>query len=152
MANYMLYGSTVSENVLKSYPSDLLATFVRSLYIVVMGVSYPLQMAPARTYFLNMIGITRQTKKYKMIHFIATTLLVLSTYLIAISGVHLGIVYSIVGATASCFMCLILPALFYFNLDIEKTLSLMVAAYFSFLLGIFIFTTTIFAIVYNEIK
>lgn len=152
MANYMLYGSAVSENVLKSYPSDLLATFVRSLYVVVMGVSYPLQMAPARAYFLNMVGISRRVKKYKMIHFTATTILVLLTYLIAISGVHLGIVYSIVGATASCFMCLILPALYYFNLEIEKTLPLTIAAYLSFLLGVFIFTTTIFALVYKELK
>lgn len=149
MLNYMLYGSSVSDNVLKSYPTDSLALVVRSLYVVVMAVSYPLQMAPARAYLLNMMGITNTTKKYRIIHFVVTTFLIITTYVIAVSGVRLGLVYSIVGATASCFMCLILPSLFYFNLDVERTLYLTLAAYFSFLLGVFIFTSTIFALIYK---
>lgn len=152
MSNYMIYGSSVLENVLNSYPSDTLGTIVRGLYVIVMGVSYPLQMAPARTYLLNLVGITQQTKKYKIIHFLSTTILVMATYFIAISGVQLGLVYSIVGATASCFMCLIFPALFYFNLEIRKTVTLTIAAYLSFILGVFIFITTIIAMLYKSNK
>lgn len=152
MTNYMLYGSAVGDNVLSSYPSDSLAICVRALYVVVMGVSYPLQMAPARAYLMSMIGISTEMKKYRVVHFLVTTFLIVMTYLIAVMGMRLGIVYSIVGATASCFMCLILPALFYFNLEVEKTLLLSVAAYCSFLLGIFIFSTTVFGVVYREIS
>lgn len=150
MINYMLYGENVTENVLNSYPNDGLATIVRGLYVIVMGVSYPLQLTPARTYLLNMIGVSKEKKGYKLIYYLSTTVLVMATYLIAISGAQLGIVYSIVGATASCFMCLILPALFYFNLEIEKNYKITMAAYISFLLGVFIFVTTIFAMIYKE--
>lgn len=148
LINYLVYGQNISENALESYPNDKLGTLARALYVIVMGVSYPLQMAPARTYLLNILGITAQTKKYKIIHFFTTTFLIALTYLMAVSGVRLGIVYSVVGATASCFMCLILPALFYLNFDVEKTRILTIAAYFSFLLGVFIFITTLFAIIY----
>jgi len=151
LTNYMLYGTAVSDNVLKSYPQDTLAIYVRALYVVVMGVSYPLQMAPARMYLLNMIGVSIERKKYKIIHFLVTTFLIVSTYLIAVMGMRLGIVYSIVGATASCFMCLILPALFYFNLEVPKTVVLTITAYCSFLLGVFIFGVTLFGVIYNEI-
>lgn len=148
LVNFMIYGSDVSENILKNYPNDLLGSIVRILYIVVMGVSYPLQMAPARTYFLNMVGISSKTKRYKLIYFLVTTALIFLTYFIAISGVRLGIVYSIVGATASCFMCLILPGVFYLYMDdVEKTFEMILIAYMSFIVGIFIFTTTIFGII-----
>lgn len=150
LTNYLLYGNDVTDNVLNNYPQDLLATIVRGLYVIVMGVSYPLQLAPARCYFMNIIGISTKTKKYMVIHFLITTILISLTYLIALSGAELGIVYSIVGATASCFMCLILPALFYFNLDIERTLWLTVTGYFAFLFGIVVFATTIFALVISN--
>jgi len=146
LTNYFLYSNDVVSNVLNNYPQDLLATIVRGLYIIVMGVSFPLQLAPARTYMLNMLGISKRSKNYEMTYFVTTTVLIALTYIIAISEVELGIVYSIVGATASCFMCLILPALFYFNLEIERTLWLSIAAYFGFLLGVFIFVTTIFTL------
>lgn len=146
LTNYLLYGNAVMDNVLSNYPQDFLATIVRGLYVIVMGVSYPLQLAPARCYFMNMVGISTRTKKYRMIHFFITTVLIFLTYLIAVSGAELGIVYSIVGATASCFMCLILPALFYFNLDIERSLWLTIMGYFAFLFGIIVFATTVFAL------
>ncbi|KAM0680322.1 hypothetical protein GINT2_001377 [Glugoides intestinalis] len=152
LINYMLYGEDVSDNVLNSYPLDRLGIFVRILYVIVMGVSYPLQLAPARIYFFNMTGITPKMKNYKTIYFTITTLLIMSTYFIAISGVHLGVVYSIVGATASCFMCLILPAIFYIHLNIEKTYFLTIAAYISFMFGVFIFITTIFTMLYININ
>lgn len=149
--NYLIYGTHAADNILKSYPPDAMAVFVRALYVVVMGVSYPLQMAPARTYLLNMLGISSTMKKYKIANFLATTILIMSTYVIAIMGIQLGVVYSIVGATASCFMCLILPALFYFNLDVRKTVGMTLSAYCSFLLGVFIFGATLIALLYNGI-
>lgn len=152
LINYMLYGEDVSDNVLNSYPLDRLGICVRILYVIVMGVSYPLQLAPARLYFFNMVGITPKMKNYKTVYFSITTLLIMSTYFIAISGAHLGIVYSIVGATASCFMCLILPALFYIHLNVEKTYFLTISAYLSFIFGVFIFITTIFAMLYMSIN
>lgn len=140
--NFALYSDSVTDNVLKNYPSDLLATIVRILYVVVMGVSYPLQMAPARKYLLNMLHISNKTPLYRAVHVVVTTLLIMLTYFIAVSGAQLNLVYSIIGSTASCFMCLIFPALFYLNLDIERSKCLTISAYLAFLIGVFIFIST----------
>ena len=142
LTNYLIYGSDITNNILEKYPNDYLGTFVRILYIFVMGVSFPLQMAPARIYFMNMFHLSKPGKNSYVSRFIVTSFLILCAYLLAVSGVELGIVYSIVGATASCFMCLILPALFYLNLNIQKTIPLILASYLSFIFGIFIFITT----------
>lgn len=151
LINFLIYGPDVSENILKNYPTDILGNIVRILYIIVMAVSYPLQLAPARTYLLNMMNVSSKTKRYKLIYFLVTTTLILLTYFIAISGVRLGIVYSIVGATASCFMCLILPGLFYLYMDdVEKSKGMILTAYLSFIVGIFIFVTTICSMIIKE--
>lgn len=144
--NYLLYGDGVADNVLRNYPQDYLATAVRGLYVVVMGVSYPLQVAPARSYFFNMISMPLVKRNGRFFHVLVTLSIIVATYLIASSGTNLGIVYAIVGATASTFMSLILPALFYFNLDVEQTLCLSVTAYCAFLFGTLVFITTLVSI------
>lgn len=146
LTNYWLYGDNVADNVLRNYPQDYLATVVRGLYVIVMGVSYPLQVAPARAYFFNMINLPIVKRKPNFLHFITTSIIIMATYLIAISGTELGLVYTLVGATASTFMCLILPALFYFNLEVEKTVQLTIVAYCAFLFGIIVFATTLLSI------
>lgn len=144
--NYLLYGPAIRDNALRNYPADYLAAAVRGLYVIVMGVSYPLQMVPARKYFVNMAHITPDSNLYGLCHIVATTLMLLSTYLIAISGVNLGIVYTLVGATASTFVCLILPTLFYLHMDLERKPYLVISGYCAFLFGIFVFIATIFGV------
>ncbi|EOB14050.1 Putative aminoacid transporter [Nosema bombycis CQ1] len=73
------------------------------------------------------------------------------TYGIAISGMDLGLVYTIIGATASSFMCLIFPSLFYFHMDTPKPTSLVVLSYLSFLFGVFVFSATIYSVVYHKL-
>ncbi|ORD94403.1 hypothetical protein ECANGB1_2793 [Enterospora canceri] len=147
-SNYLIYGSTVRDNVLMNYPEDLLASIVHVLYVVVMGVSYPLQLAPGKTYFMNLVGHFggEKRKNSAAIGNVVTTVMILGTYAIAVSGVGLGFLYAIVGATASTFMSLILPAIYYLHADIEKTLLLTLMSYASFLIGIFVFLTTIISL------
>ncbi|KAI5174980.1 hypothetical protein PAEPH01_2114 [Pancytospora epiphaga] len=147
--NYLLYGEDVADNVLKNYPQDNLATLVRGLYVVVMGVSYPLQVAPARVYLLNMLNVPAVKRKANVLHFAVTIMIIIATYLIAVSGINLGVVYAIVGATASTFMSLLLPALFYFHIDVKRTLLLSIVAYCAFLFGIFVFISTLVSILLN---
>ncbi len=123
-----------------------------SLYVIILGVSYPLQLTPARSYFMNAMGIVKEKKYYNLVFYTLTTVLILFTYLVAISGVKLGLVYTLVGATASTFMCLILPALYYLNLDVEKTIAKTILAFVSFLIGVFVFFTTIISVVYTHTK
>ncbi|KAI5148527.1 hypothetical protein ENBRE01_0388 [Enteropsectra breve] len=145
--NYLMYGSLVSDNVLNNYPQDYLATIVRSLYVIVMGVSYPLQIAPARNYLCNMLGITTKSRHFKYTNLFLTTGLISITYLVAISGVQLGLVYTLVGATASTFMCLVLPAFFYMNMDVERSTALILIGYCAFLFGMLVFFTTICSVI-----
>ncbi len=148
LTNYLIYGDTVKDNVLRNYPEDYLATIVRGLYVIVMAVSYPLQISPARVYLFNIFNISVAKRKIAILHYATTTLLVFLTYIIAATGTQLGIVYSIVGATASTFMCLILPALFYFNIEINKTKYLTVIAYCSFVFGIVVFAVSLTSIMF----
>lgn len=144
--NYLLYGQNVKDNIIMNFPNDSLGIIVRSLYIIVMGVSYPLQVNPCRIYLIKMLNINE--KKYPSIRFIATTLIIMLTFCIAISNMDLGLVYSIIGATASTFMCLIFPALFYFNMDIDRSILLDVLGYLSFLFGVLVFVSTIYGMIY----
>lgn len=146
LSNYLIYGDEAKDNVLNNYPPDLLATIVRGLYVIVMAVSYPLQAGPARTYFLNMVHVRPKHPGYRIFYIIVTTVILTATYLIAVAGIKLGLIYSLVGATASTFMCLILPALFYLNIEVERSLFLTIAGYCAFLFGIFVFVTTLFNI------
>lgn len=150
LVNYLLYGQLVKDNVIQNYPKDVLATIVRFLYVIVMGVSYPLQVNPCRTYLLKMINLKIKEGDRRVLSFVVTSLIILLTYSIAISGMDLGLVYTIIGATASTFMCLIFPSLFYFNMDIERSLTLVILSYLSFLFGVFVFTSTIYSVVYKK--
>lgn len=147
LSNYLTYGSAVKDNVINNYPPDYLSVLVRGMYIVVMGVSYPLQVIPARKYFMNMARLGNKSSNFKLVSVIVTTIILFSTYLIAISGIELGVVFSLVGATASTFMCLILPALYYLNMEIERTTMLVIFGYCAFLFGVLVFISTIFGII-----
>jgi len=146
ISNYLIYGNSVSDNVLRNYPQDHLATFVRGLYIIVMGVSYPLQITPARVYFMNIINIKPKSYGYNVVYVVSTSILLLTTYALAVSGVELGLVYALVGATASTSMCLILPLLFYLNMSIERSRTLTIIGYCAFLFGIMVSVSTIYSI------
>lgn len=148
--NYLLYGDRVKDNVLENYPNDVLASVVRGLYVVVMGVSYPLQVNPCRNHLINIISFAQESRK-KLLRFIVTTGVIISTCLLAISGMGLGIIYSVIGSTASTFMCLIFPALFYFNMNITKPKGLVIMSYIAFLFGVFVFTTSLFNIILRSI-
>ncbi|KAL6120802.1 hypothetical protein NUSPORA_02404 [Nucleospora cyclopteri] len=145
-SNYLLFGSKVKENVLMNYPEDYLTTIVHGLYVIIMGVSYPLQLGPGKSYFLNMINFTPKHRGFNFMSYLTTTVLIVATYFIAVSGVGLGFVYTIVGATASTFMSLILPAIFYLHMDTNRSIFLTIIAYFSFLFGVFVFFTTLISV------
>ncbi|CAD27089.2 putative AMINOACID TRANSPORTER [Encephalitozoon cuniculi GB-M1] len=148
--NYLLYGEAVKDNVLENYPNDILASVVRGLYIVVMGVSYPLQVNPCRSHLINIISPSQKPGE-KFLRFVVTTAIIISTCLLAVSGMGLGIIYSVIGATASTFMCLIFPALFYFNANITKPRGLVILSYVGFLFGVFVFSASVFSIILHNI-
>lgn len=149
--NYFIYGDKVKDDVLENYPNDILSSIVRGLYVLVMGVSYPLQVNPCRIYLLNMINIFTTKTEELGLKFIATTSIIIATYTLAASGMDLGVIYTIIGSTASTFMCLIFPALFYFNMNIDRPLYMVILSYMAFLFGVFVFIASIFNIILTHI-
>ncbi|KAK1347329.1 transmembrane amino acid transporter [Hamiltosporidium tvaerminnensis] len=183
LSNYLLYSSSVTDNILQRYSSDTLGILIQFLYVIVMGFSYPLQIIPARMYFCYMfmpkynnnmeyvstrtdyrntnldiasISNTNQitntnlptshtttTLSETIINGIVTTFLIIATYLIVSQDIKLGIVYTIIGATASTLMCLILPALFYLRSNDNRRNIYSFLSYFIFVVGIGIFCITI---------
>ncbi|KRH92534.1 Amino Acid/Auxin Permease (AAAP) Family, partial [Pseudoloma neurophilia] len=55
--NYIIFYNRIYDNILKSYPLNNLTIFLHFLYVIVMGFSYPLQINPARVYFMNLFGV-----------------------------------------------------------------------------------------------
>ncbi|KAM0678628.1 hypothetical protein BDAP_000737 [Binucleata daphniae] len=141
--NYLIFGNLIKDNVLEVYPKDLLATLVQTLYVLVMGFSYPLQINPCRLYLLDLINYNSGKNNSNIVHFLSTTFLLLITYLIAVSGLRLGITYSLIGATASSLMCLILPGIFYLKIIEDKNKYMKVLAYVSVSFGLLIFMSSI---------
>lgn len=144
LANYLIYGQLITDNILETYPSDGLTTFVQGLYVLVMGFSYPLQINPCRLYILEMLNMNDPKNRDLDIRNIGlTTVLLASTYSIAATGIKLGVVYSVIGATASSLVCLIFPAVFYLNMDGSKTLAMRILSYIMVVSGILIFMTSV---------
>ncbi|KAF7684289.1 Vacuolar amino acid transporter 5 [Astathelohania contejeani] len=144
ISNYLLYGDKLSDNILEAYPNDLITSLVYIFYILVMSFSYPLQLSPCRIYALNFLGLSFNRSSSELIaRIISTTILIIFTYTIAVSGIKLGTVYSIIGATASTIICFIIPPIFYFNLEIQRTRKYDIVAIFLLSIGVFVLSITL---------
>ncbi|EJW03242.1 hypothetical protein EDEG_02410 [Edhazardia aedis USNM 41457] len=78
-----------------------------------------------------------------LVRYIVTILLLIFSYLVAVSGVKLGSVYGIIGSTASTSVCSILPGLLYLKAPIEnKPLLWRFLAILSVVFGCVVFLTT----------
>lgn len=141
--NSALYGADVHDNVLENYPNDNLAFIVKSAYVLIMAFSYPLQVNPCRLYLVSALNIAGKTKRVRQTcSVVITTLIVVATTYIACGDMKLGMVYTIVGSTSSTLLCLILPGIFYLNIDIEKNALLMLFSYIAFLFGSLVFSVS----------
>lgn len=146
--NSALYGTAVRDNVLENYPNDNLALLVRSAYVLVMAFSYPLQVNPCRLYLMNALYFADKKKgTQKVCSVVMTTLIVIVTTYIACGNMNLGTVYTIVGSTSSTLMCLILPGIFYLNIDMEKSTLLMLFSYIAFLFGTLVFSVSMLGMI-----
>lgn len=142
--NYLIYGNIITDNILSAYPPDGLTLFVQALYVFVMGFSYPLQINPCRLYITEMLSIENTKQKgLSVISIMITTMLLASTYAIAATGIQLGVVYSVIGATASSLVCLIFPAIFYLNIGGKKNGSLQCLSWVLIVFGTMIFVSSV---------
>lgn len=138
--NYALFARNMHDNILKSYPNNQITIFLHFMYIMVMGFSYPLQINPARVYFLNLLKIKRRRKKNNFIHALITTILLISTYALTITGLNLGEIYAFIGSTASTMICLVFPPLIYHYMDMQKKKILIFMGLICLLIGAGVFS------------
>ncbi|EPR79332.1 Transmembrane amino acid transporter protein [Spraguea lophii 42_110] len=142
--NWILFYNFLFDNVLQNYPDTTLTNIIRILYIIVLGVSYPLQINPCRTHLINCFKLNHSSLTT---HILITVGLLSSTFFLAISGVELGEIYAFTGATASTFIALILPSLFYLS---QRKIKDPIYTVFSFILlisGILVFSSAILKII-----
>jgi amino acid permease len=130
---YATYGEAVQSNMLMSYPDDMPMAVTRLLYIVVAVVSYPILMNPARVATFGLwhhVTVVFQEVNLPLpaaivepagpeappsnLKFFSFTFFLLALSLaIGLFIEDLGIVYGIIGATASTSIVFIIPGLMY---------------------------------------
>jgi len=116
--SYATYGTQVQPDMLMSYPNTRIIGITRLLYIVVAVVSFPVQAHPCRQAALALFGklvppaasISRGgTKSWWAV----TIGILLSSLIVGLLVDDLGIVYGLVGGTASTAVSYIIPAHLY---------------------------------------
>ena len=89
----------------------------RLLFAFLLAFSYPLQVLPFRSSFERLLMLdtsTRRTHAFK-IYLASTSLLLVTTFGIAMCNPSLQKTLSLVGAMTSSVVCYILPALYYYK-------------------------------------
>lgn len=125
---YHTYGNSVSANVLKSYPNQILTNIVRLLVGLNCSFTYPLQCHPCRQSIISLYysfknrkngtgtNKTSSPQASQTAISILTFLIVSASLGIALVVTDLGVVQAVVGATGSTTISYILPGLCYVKL------------------------------------
>ena len=116
----------MDSNVINDLPKTGIAYLAaRILYARLMVFSYPLQTFPARASLVKLVGSRfRETPRIALVLHIACTLaVVLCTWLVAMLGLPLGTLLTLVGCTAGPVICYFLPAMFWWKLEEDKPMT-----------------------------
>ncbi|KAK9694661.1 hypothetical protein K7432_013341 [Basidiobolus ranarum] len=135
---YLTFGDHVLGNIIKMYDNGVVLTIGRFALVILVMFSYPLQAHPCRASIDKVMNVLFNTNlevpqfeeeeedgksdtlarkhvyeisNYRF--FTITPLIIVSTYLIAISVSQLDLVLAFVGSTGSTAISFILPGLFY---------------------------------------
>lgn len=100
-------------------PSDAIEMILaRTLFAFLSAFSYPLQTLPCRISMEHLLPIEKVTKRAhsESIHIWLTILIIIGTFLVALTFDSLMFVSSVIGTVAGIPICYILPFLFYYKL------------------------------------
>ncbi|ORX65075.1 putative AVT6-involved in amino acid efflux from the vacuole [Basidiobolus meristosporus CBS 931.73] len=155
---YLTFGDHVLGNIIKMYDNGLVLTIGRFALVILVMFSYPLQAHPCRASVDKVLNVafhtnlevpqyeeedgkpddTPQPHSYEISNlrfFTITPIIIVSTYLIAISVSQLDLVLSFVGSTGSTAISFILPGLFYTKIhqndpwNLTRILAVMLLVY-----------------------
>lgn len=141
ITGYLSYGDNVGGNIVAMYPPSVPATIGRAAIVVLVMFSYPLQVHPCRASIDGILnwrplksnrseegspsrsslpGVIKREKKAEMsdVRFAAiTTLIIICSYIVAMTVSSLEKVLAYVGSTGSTSISFILPGLFYYKIS-----------------------------------
>jgi len=143
ITGYLSYGSNVQGNIVSMYPHAIPSTIGRAAIVVLVMFSYPLQVHPCRAsldavikwrpnrfqngkdtspsrsqQLLNVPNKDKRDLEMGDIRFAAlTTIVIILTYITAMSVSSLEKVLAYVGSTGSTSISFILPGLFYYKIS-----------------------------------
>ena len=104
---YATFGSSVASNLLLSYPhASAAVTLARVAIAVLVLFSFPFQVPPARDAILTIAAARARV----------TIGLLAAAYLVAVSVADLGLILSLIGASASISIAFIIPGAVYARL------------------------------------
>lgn len=121
VCGYYTYGDSIKSDLLLNYPGTGLITTARVMISLVVALSYPLQINPARRSFMSIMkalydkdDIDDAPVRVLQIRYYGFTLLFLiATLAIGLSVTDLGVVISVIGATGGNTIMFIAPGFLY---------------------------------------
>lgn len=117
---YLNFGDCAASNILKSFtdPRDIPIQIGRIAFLFVVTLAFPLIVYPLRMNLRTLFF--RTLKRDNVFHVVSTLLVIVSAYGIAISGVSLGLVFGVLGATCGNFLIYTFPGALYVKLSPER--------------------------------
>lgn len=126
LSGYLSFGSYVSDNIISMYKPSLSTTIGRFAIVVLVLLSYPLMLNPARVSIENVLDVTRhvsavdenaQLLRYDHTHsrklnIITTTTILVLSFVLASTLNSLELILSFVGATGATSVSFIFPGIF----------------------------------------
>ncbi|BFZ54746.1 hypothetical protein PYCC9005_001783 [Savitreella phatthalungensis] len=141
ITGYLSFGDNVNGNIVSMYPNSPTANIGRFAIVVLILFSYPLQAHPCRASIDKIIvsleqAFGRSEEELSMERdsngalvpkemsekrwVVITTVILVATYLVALTVSSLELVLSYVGATGSTAISFILPGVFYWRIAVEN--------------------------------
>lgn len=138
ITGYLSYGDNIRGNIVSMYPTSAASTIGRLAIVILVMFSYPLQIhpcrasidacmkwrprrrtqsdgSPSRNSLINNSQKSREMSDYKFA--IVTTVLIILTFITAMTVSSLEKVLAYVGSTGSTTISFILPGLFYYKIS-----------------------------------
>ena len=167
LAGFLIFGSKTQGNVLNNFPmsTDLdskgattaanpMVLIARLCFGLNMLTTLPLECFVCREVIVNyffaapVLASSSTGSKLKhhpstRLHFIITTVLVLSAMTVSLLTDDLGAVFELIGATSACMLAYILPPLCYVNLAKSKTAAQKIPYYICIAFGIVVMVISV---------
>ncbi|EEQ82148.1 hypothetical protein NCER_101191 [Vairimorpha ceranae BRL01] len=113
--SYMAFGNQIVKPFINTHPNDTVKAALSWFYILLLGLSVPLQTNPCKQYLLNMINEKiLKNKEYKYVRAFTSFLIISSCFGLACTNIDFDKMCKFIGGTFSTLMCFIFASLYYF--------------------------------------